>query len=246
MIDAVLLDVSGVFITPDHALIGPVVEAAGGKATPDVLDRAHYAGIAAIDDSLVSGERDLDWERYRRAVAETAEVPVERLQQAIDGLGVVMNAPGAWRRIMPGSVEGLAELAATGVSLAVVSNSDGSVEHQLLMAGICQVGEGAGVPVAIVVDSGAVGVEKPDPRIFAVALDALGVSGERAVHVGDTVFADVAGARAAGVRPLHLDPYGLCSRDAGPRSGSDHDHVRSLAEVAALVRAETVRSGRNW
>jgi putative hydrolase of the HAD superfamily len=239
VIAAVLLDVGGVFVTPDHALIGPVVEAAGGNATPELLDRAHYAGIAAVDDSLVSGEGGLDWERYRRAVAETAEVPVDRLQQAVDELGVVMNGSGVWRRIMPGSVEGLAELAATGVGLAVVSNSDGSVEHQLMTAGICQVGEGAGVQVAIVVDSAAVGVEKPDPRIFAFALDALGVPGERAVHVGDTVFADVAGARAAGVRPLHLDPYGHCSGDGGPESGPDHDHVRSLAEVAALVRAES-------
>jgi putative hydrolase of the HAD superfamily len=75
-----------------------------------------------------------------------------------------------------------------------------------------------------------VGYEKPDPRIFHVALDKLGVAPERAVHVGDTACADIDGARAAGVRPLHLDPYGFCPRPAG-----DHEHVGSLAEVAALV-----------
>lgn len=242
MIEAVLLDVGGVFFTPHHALIGPVVEAAGGVATPDVLDRAHYAGVAGIDDELVTGERELNWHRYRVRVAETAGVPVDRLAAAADRIGEVMAQPGVWRRVVPGSLAGLAELAETGVGLGIVSNSDGSVEQQLLEAGICQVGEGVGVPVAIVVDSAAVGVEKPDPRIFAIALDALGVQPDRAVHVGDTVFADVAGARAAGVRPLHLDPYHLCHN----HSIGTHDHVRSLAEVAALVRAESVRSNRNW
>jgi putative hydrolase of the HAD superfamily len=113
-----------------------------------------------------------------------------------------------------------------------VSNSDGTVQEQLLMTRICQVGRGHGVQVAIVVDSAVAGFEKPDPRIFALALESLGVPAARAVHVGDTIFADVEGARAAGVRPLHLDPHGFCPRP------DDHDHVRSLADVAELVVAE--------
>jgi putative hydrolase of the HAD superfamily len=48
------------------------------------------------------------------------------------------------------------------------------------------------------------------------------------VHVGDSVRMDVGGARAAGIRPLHLDPFGFCS-------AADHEHVRSLEEVAGLV-----------
>jgi putative hydrolase of the HAD superfamily len=89
------------------------------------------------------------------------------------------------------------------------------------------------VPVAAVIDSTVVGIEKPDPRIFALALDALGVPADQVssvVHVGDSIFADVRGAQAAGIRPLHLDPYGDC-----PSPPGDHEHVRSLAEVAELV-----------
>ena len=99
---------------------------------------------------------------------------------------------------MPGSLDGLRALHATGLRLAIVSNSDGTLEERLAREGICQAGPGAGVPMSIVIDSAAVGVAKPDPAIFTIALDACGVAPERVVHVGDAVGADVAGAGALG------------------------------------------------
>lgn len=228
MIEAVLLDVGGVFIAPDHDLIRPPIEEAGGDGSPAVLDRGHYAGISALDATPT-----LDWGAYHRAVARNSGVPDDRLGQVAEALEQAMRRPGSWQRLLPGSSEGLRLIADTGVGVGIVSNSDGTVQEQLLTTRICQVGNGHGVRVAIVVDSAVAGFEKPDPRIFALALDTLGVPAGRAVHVGDTIFADVEGARAAGVRPLHLDPYGFCPRPAG-----DHDHVRSLADVAELIVAE--------
>jgi putative hydrolase of the HAD superfamily len=113
--------------------------------------------------------------------------------------------------------------------LDVVSNADGRVEELLRETGICQVGLGPLPSVALVVDSTVVGIEKPHPGIFEVALAAVGVEPGRAVHVGDSVRADVAGARAARVNAVHFDPFGLCP------SADDHPHVRSLAEVAGLT-----------
>jgi putative hydrolase of the HAD superfamily len=77
-----------------------------------------------------------------------------------------------------------------------------------------------------------VGVSKPDPAIFAVALEALGIpDAERStvVHVGDSLRYDVTGAIAAGVRPVHLDPHGYCPAPAG------HEHIRRLDEIVALA-----------
>jgi putative hydrolase of the HAD superfamily len=224
VIEAVLLDVGGVLITPDHDAIRPPIERAGGSPTTESLDRGHYAGIAAID---AFGR--LDWTHYLEAVTIECGVPPARRPAAVDELAKAHSA-AIWRRVLPGAMEGLRQLAATGVALAIVSNSDGTVEQELLSAGLCQIGAGAGVPMTVILDSAVVGCEKPDPRIFHVALDKLGVAPERAVHVGDTACADIDGARAAGVRPLHLDPYGFC-----PRAAGDHEHVRSLSEVAALV-----------
>lgn len=224
-IEAVLLDVGGVFFVPHHQFLGPPIESAGGSADEAVLDRAHYAGMAAMD---AAGR--VDWDRYKAALAAAAGVPAERVPEAVDALNGALGAANLWSRLLPGSLEGLRAIAATGVGIAIVSNSDGTVERLLTESGVCQVGAGHGVEVVAIIDSHVVGIEKPDARIFHLALQALEVSAERAVHVGDTAFADIDGARAAGVRSLHLDPYGDC-----PRPPGDHDHVRSLLEVAQRV-----------
>ena len=81
--------------------------------------------------------------------------------------------------------------------------------------------------MGVVVDSAVVGVAKPDPAIFGIALDALGVPASGTVmHVGDSLRYDVAGALAAGLEPVHLDPHGFCPAPDG------HRHVRTLAELA--------------
>jgi len=100
------------------------------------------------------------------------------------------------------------------------------MEQQLMEHRICSVEGGQEAEVAVVVDSDVVGVEKPDPRIFSFALDALGLEADRCLYVGDTVWFDVQGARAAGLRPVHVDPYRLCPDD-------DHPHI---AELRSLIR----------
>ena len=98
---------------------------------------------------------------------------------------------------------------------------------------VCQVGEGHGADVLVVVDSQVVGVSKPDPRIWGFALEVLGVPAARTLYVGDSVYNDVEGARAAGLHPLHLDPY-----DDHP--DATHDRIRSLSEVAAWQPGSTL------
>jgi len=123
-------------------------------------------------------------------------------------------------------------VAALGLPMAVVSNSDGTVEADLRRLGVCHAAgrTGTGVPVGIVVDSAVVGVAKPDPAIFSVALDALGVPPtEAVVHVGDSLRYDVAGALAAGLQPVHLDPYGFCPAPDG------HPHIRRLTDLPSLL-----------
>ena len=131
--------------------------------------------------------------------------------------------------MIPGSVEALRELKALGVKLAVVSNADGSVEQQLRDDGIGQVGPGDGVELDAVLDSAVVCVSKPDPRIFELALERIGVAGRRVRCTSATSSAaDVEGARAAGVTPVLMDPYDL-------HPDVDVLRVRSLRDVVAIV-----------
>jgi putative hydrolase of the HAD superfamily len=222
VIEAVLLDVGGVFFVPEHAPLEAALRRFGAVPTEEDLDRGHYAGIAAVDKMS-----SLDWSAYHVAVAENCGIAAPPGGEAAASVRDAM-AVASWRRLLPGSLEGLRRLAATGVRLAIVSNSDGNAEAGLVAGAVCQVGAGEGVEVHVILDSHVVGIEKPDPRIFALALERLGVPAARAVHVGDTVFADVVGAKAAGIRPLHLDPHRFCPLD-------DHEHVSSLDDVVSLV-----------
>ena len=96
----------------------------------------------------------------------------------------------------------------------------------------------AGVPVGVVVDSTRAGVAKPDPAIFGVALEFLGVPASPAVrHVGDSLRSDVDGALAAGLQPVHFDPYGICPAPDG------HDHARSLTDLAQSLAQSLTGTG---
>jgi putative hydrolase of the HAD superfamily len=231
-VEAVFLDVGGVLHLPDHRIIGEALRRAGvGEPLEgDVLDRAHYAGVAALVN-WPDVEQGI-WTAYQEAYAREVGAPAECIPDVVAELDVAFRVDGIWNRLVPGSMAGLRLLHGVGemlgVQLAIVSNSDGTLEGRLRDEGICQVGEGRGVPMTIVIDSAAVGVAKPDPAIFAIALDACGVAPEQAIHIGDTVGADIDGARAAGVRPLHLDPYGFCHDDS-------HPHIASLQAVAVAL-----------
>ena len=66
-----------------------------------------------------------------------------------------------------------------------------------------------GVDVECVIDSGAVGVSKPDPRIFHMALEAMGVDADDAWYVGDMPGHRRGGCRNAGLWPIVMDRYGF-------------------------------------
>ncbi|HYH51576.1 MAG TPA: hypothetical protein VEG38_18690, partial [Acidimicrobiia bacterium] len=150
-VDAVFLDVGGVFHLPSHSLIGEALRRIGVDPLPDgeVLDRAHYAGAKALEvwptGDVVAGL----WAAYERAYALECGVAADRLDDAIAELDVTFAQPGVWSQLAPGSLDGLRALAATGVTLAIVSNSDGTLEGRLRDEGICQAGPGNGVPMTI-------------------------------------------------------------------------------------------------
>ncbi|MCL6549809.1 MAG: HAD-IA family hydrolase [Acidothermus cellulolyticus] len=216
---AVLLDAGGVLLLPNPWAVAATLRAAGGRPDLRTLHRAHYSGIAAMDRV-----GQADWRLYFANLADVADVPADRRDDAVAGLAALFGAPvySLWNVVPDGVIENLQHLAATGVAIAVVSNADGLVEETLRR---CE------VPVEVVIDSTVVGYAKPDPEIFRIALNRLGISADRVVHVGDMALADVDGARAAGIHPLHLDPYGDCPHPPGA-----HAHIRSLAEVVELVR----------
>lgn len=219
--DAVLLDAGGVLLLPDPAALRRALAPFGRIPDDETCRRAHYACMREVD--RIGGP---DWPAVDRVLAREAGVEEDRLE------GVVSVVEEVYLRLpwvpVPDAAETLLALQAAGYPLAVVSNASGTMEQQLSDHRICTSDGDHAAQVAVVVDSEVVGVEKPDPAIFAVALDALGLRPHGCVYVGDTVYFDVNGARAAGLRPIHLDPYRWCPE-------VDHDHVGSLTELAQTL-----------
>jgi putative hydrolase of the HAD superfamily len=223
--DVVFLDAGGVLVHPHRGRVVGMFADAGMSVDPDLLIEAHYRGVLAIDEVRAEPEVFGD---YQRAYATHLGIQDTDIDRAVDLLDALFTAGGLWNEPLPGAVDGLAAIAATGTPIVVVSNADGTVAELLAAAELMQVGPGPGVEVLAIVDSGLVGVAKPDPRIFEIALELAGATADRAVHVGDAYQYDVRGARSAGVHPVLVDPYGW-------RTDVDCDRVTTLAEVAQLL-----------
>jgi putative hydrolase of the HAD superfamily len=219
-IDAIVLDAGGVLLLPDPDAIRRELAAAGIDVAPDdeTCRRAHYVSMNALDRL---GE--LDWAAVDRALCTELGVPAPQIGHAYAGMERVYTTLG-WVPIS-GAAEALETIERAGMPIAIVSNATGNMEQQLADHQICSVDGTMCARVEIVIDSHVVGVEKPDPRIFGFALAELGIAPERCLYAGDTVHFDVNGARAAGLHPVHVDPFGLCS------DLDDHPHITGVADL---------------
>ncbi|HEY8093284.1 MAG TPA: HAD family hydrolase [Acidimicrobiales bacterium] len=219
-VEAVLFDAGGVLVLPDPTVLGPLLAPYGGDPSIERHVRAHYTGMAIKSEQ---GADEHDWHAYDLAYVRSVGVGPPDVEEAAVVLGTTRTA-WLWRFPIAASVTALAALHERGIPIGVVSNAAGQIESVLRRAGVCQVGEGDAVPVRCVVDSHVVGVAKPDPRIFAPALAALGCTAERVAYVGDSVTIDVVGARAAGLQPVLFDPY-------DDHVGADHARIASLHDL---------------
>ena len=222
-VDAVLLDAGGVLLLPDPDAMRRALAPFGVDASDETCHRAHYASMREIDRI-----GRLDWVAADRVLARVSGVAEASIEDAIGAIEQVYLG-NDWVPV-PGAAEALIRLQEAGIPLAVVSNAEGTMEQQLATHQICSTDGQQCARVALVVDSTVVGVEKPDPAIFDFALEALGAAPERCLYLGDTVHFDVNGARAAGLRPVHVDPFDLCDAD-------DHPHLPSVAALADTLSA---------
>jgi FMN phosphatase YigB (HAD superfamily) len=226
---AVLLDAGGVFVLPDPDRILGAFTRAECSVPREVLADAHYRAAARFGIHLdVEACWTEAWLEYLQAYIDECGVPQDRRDEAHRHLDSEFADAALWVDPVPGSREGLQSLADAGVRLGIISNADGMMGPRLAQLELCQVGPGIGVDIECVVDSGNVGVMKPDPRIFQAAIDLLGLEPDQVWYVGDMPAIDVVGARRAGIRPYLMDPLGL-HLDAG------YERISSLTALAELI-----------
>jgi HAD superfamily hydrolase (TIGR01509 family) len=191
-LDAVTVDAFGTIVE----LRDPVEPLARALAARGVeRDRAAIKrGFAAEAEYYVRhslrGRDEAGLEALRR---DCAEVFLREIHADLDADEFAPDYVAALEFLLiDETIEALDSLRNAGLRLACVGNWDRSLESVLERLGVAGRFE-------TIVSSAVAGVEKPDPAIFLVALDRLGVAPERALHIGDR-DTDRDGARAAGLR----------------------------------------------
>jgi putative hydrolase of the HAD superfamily len=215
-VKAVLLDAGGVLMLPDPSAFRTRLRQFGVAPNDASCYRAHYLGVAELDRL---GRKDYD--AADRLIADVLGVPDHHLESAVEGISLVYNRDPFV--VIDGVAAQLHRLGAARVRLGIVSNANGQLEAELLRHRVCSREGNDCAAVDVVIDSDVVGVEKPDPAIFALALDALRLPAKHCIYLGDSIYFDVGGAQAAGIEALHLTPLGECGAD-------DHAHVSSLCD----------------
>jgi putative hydrolase of the HAD superfamily len=224
-ITTVLLDAGNTLVELDFAALAGHFAAEGVEVAAGELRRAAGEGRGILNRYLAE----------QAGSTENRDTLRFYFDLICDGVGISDTdlRPRVLARIAPvihdlwcvpgdGAAEAVRELSEAGYRLGVVSNSNGEIDRILAKAGLAK-------PFEVIVDSGVVGVEKPDPRIFEIALERLDVKPEEAVYVGDLPWVDVRGATAAGIRPILIDPW-----DAFPEV--DVVKIRALGEIRNVLR----------
>jgi putative hydrolase of the HAD superfamily len=244
-VDLLCLDAGNTVVFFDHARVARLASEVGHPVSTEALIRTEGDAKVAQEEGgrgCGRGLVDFDWDEMHApgargwgqvigTILARAGVPAAALPAMARTLWREQMRFNLYSIVPPGLTGALDEARRAGVRVAIVSNSEGKLEELFASLRI-------GASFDIVVDSGIVGVLKPDPRIFHIALARAQVPPSRALMLGDTFATDIVGARAAGIRAALIDPHGhLTGRHA------DVPRVPGVVEVArALTRAARARA----
>jgi putative hydrolase of the HAD superfamily len=223
-IETILLDAGGVLAVPNWERVSAILRAQGIEIQPLTLAAADHLAKFEIDvGSYIGVSTDSDrWHRYFELVFAHASIPLDsRTDAAIDAMRSYHNARNLWETVPDEVRPALIRLRKRGLCLAVVSNANGTVADAFERAGLSEY-------VDMIIDSHYEGVEKPDPRLFEIALERAGGQRDTAVHLGDLFHVDVMGARAAGIRAVLFDVADLYKEYDCQRVGSLTEFVDRL------------------
>ncbi|MFQ5657557.1 MAG: HAD family hydrolase [Candidatus Methylomirabilales bacterium] len=203
---AAFFDAGNTLLGLDYGAVANALKQEGFHVTRDDVWRAECQARVKLDPFLAQVEVRESLEvfaRYMRYTCEAMGIPwEEKAGRALEILKEINRKRNLWRGCaLPGAREVLAELKAAGYLVGVVSNADGRLTTLLEEEDLTE-------HLNVIMDSRLVGFEKPDPRIFHLAMEQIGVVPEEAVHVGDFYSLDVVGARSAGLHAILLDPVG--------------------------------------
>ena len=127
-----------------------------------------------------------------------------------------------WSMPEPDVPQILIDLRDAQYKLGIISNSDGSVGPLLEEFGFDTYFE-------CILDSGVIGIEKPDARIFLMDLEKMHSSPEESLYVGDHVLFDIKAAQSVGMQAVLIDPFDVVSDSPAPK-------IQRLSQLKSILQ----------
>jgi HAD superfamily hydrolase (TIGR01549 family) len=214
---AILFDVGQTIFSPDYIFLKDMLAGFGVHTTVEVLGK----GAALGREKFFRGNHGEQWKDYFMFWLRYAGAPPQDLEAMLKLIHERHQREHLWNYLEPTARQTFDALQQLGLRLGIISNADGTVASLLQQHGLAHF-------FACLIDSHLVGVEKPSPEIFQLALAQLELSAASCLYVGDNYDKDVRGARNAGLTPILIDPY-----DVVPEN--DVVKIKTLAEVVSLV-----------
>lgn len=210
-------------------ILDQFLRARGFTGSRSALQRAYLAAdeyycqqLAAVP--MVARTAEFWAELHRKIHAHALRslaLPAKVAETLLDEWLAVLRATPRSNAVYEDVYPTLDALRSRGLKLAIVSNWNYTLEERCAELGLSEY-------FTAIVGSYTVGVEKPDPAIFQIALARVGSVAVETIHVGDLLPTDVQGARAAGITPVLIDRDNL---------HPDGDYVRltRLSEILDLL-----------
>lgn len=224
-VETVFLDAGGVLVHPNWVRVADALGRHGVAADAAALAAAEPHAKFEMDRGAVmagTDDRQRGWIYFDTVLRHAGVPPSEATARALADVRAYHDTHNVWETVPDDVAPSIAALRALRVKLVVVSNANGKLRTMFDRVGL-------GGRFDVVLDSHDWGVEKPDPRLFELAMQESGADPATTIHVGDFFHIDVVGARAARLADaVLLDPADLhgaagCSR------------IRRLADLAGWV-----------
>jgi putative hydrolase of the HAD superfamily len=233
IIETVFLDAGGVLVHPNWTRVAAALRAQGVAVEAAVLVAAeprakHEMDAGALMIRTTDSQRG--WIYFDAVLRHAGIAASDATARALAEVRVYHDAHNVWEHVPDDVVPALEALRALGVRLVVVSNANGRLHAMFDRVGLTP-------HVDVVLDSHQWGVEKPDPRLFHLALAESGAVAATTIHVGDFFHIDVAGARAAGLADAVLFDS-ACLYDQ-----ADCPRIHRIAEIVPFVAARNAERG---
>ena len=223
-IQTVFLDAGGVLVHPNWSRVSETLARHGVAAPASTLAAAEPCAKKQLDtgETLEAmNDQQRGWTYFDLVLTEAGISPSDSTAVALAELHAYHQTLNLWETVPDEVRPSLAALRARGFRLVVVSNANGTLHRAFDRLGLTSAFD-------LIFDSHDEGVEKPDPRLFHIALERSRSAAATTIHVGDFYTIDVVGARAAGITPVLLDAGGLYP-------DCDCMRVRSLTELVGAL-----------